>query len=168
MIWGWERIEGNCFRVFKHLEHGVIYDHLRKDKWLFLRTPAVKVDNSFHCFVHSLLLEAPMSFQCWGGLHVCICCRGFRNGSGIYKVILFLIQSQDLEGMLCFSSSFLYLLSFLLFFLPLLFSSSPSSPHHCQTLISTLHFPLLLLFFSSFTQTVHLMSGVKHSTTNEK
>ena len=150
MIWGWERIEGNCFRVFKHLEHGVIYDHLRKDKWLFLRTPAVKVDNSFHCSVHSLLLEAPMSFQCGGGLHVCICCRGFRNGSGIYKVILFLIQKSGSRG-----NAVLFLfLSFLLFCLPLLFSSSPSLLPITARLSFQHFISSFVMFFSSFTQTV--------------
>lgn len=167
MIWGWGRIEGNCFRVFKHLEHGVIYDHLRKDKWLFLRTPAVKVDNSFHCFVHSLLLEAPMSFQCGGGLHVCICCRGFRNGSGIYKVILFLIQKSGSRGnavlFLFLSFCFPSFYSFFLCFSPLLPPSSPSLPDsHFNT-----SFPLLLCSFPASPR-LYLMSGVKHSTTNEK
>ena len=148
MIWGWERIEGNCFRVFKHLEHGVIYDHLRKDKWLFLRTPAVKVDNSFHCSVHSLLLKARMSFQCGGGLRVCICCRGFRNGRGIYKVIPFLIQKSGYRRnavlfhflSFCFPSFF-----YSFFFAFLLFSHPP--PRHCQTLISTLNLLFCYVLF---------------------
>lgn len=154
MIWGWERIEGNCFRVFKHLEHGVIYDHLRKDKWLFLRTPAVKVDNSFHCSVHSLLLKARMSFQCGGGLHVCICCRGFRNGRGYTKASRFWFKSQDIEGMLCFCTSFLsaFLPSSILF--SLLFSSSPILLPVTARLSFQHFISSFVMFFSNFTQTV--------------
>lgn len=39
MICIWERLKRNCFSIFKHLEHSVIYDHLRKSKWFFLTTP---------------------------------------------------------------------------------------------------------------------------------
>ena len=154
MIWGWERIEGNCFRVFKHLEHGVIYDHLKKDKLLFLRTPAVKVDNSFHCSVHSLLLKARMSFQCGGGPHVCICCEGLGMEGGYTKSSHFWFTSQDLEGMLFFSTSFLsaFLPSSILF--SLLFSSSPTLLPVTARLSFQHFISSFVMFFSSFTQTV--------------
>ena len=154
MIWGWERIEGNCFRVFKHLEHGVIYDHLKKDKLLFLRTPAVKVDNSFHCSVHSLLLKARMSFQCGGGLHVCICCEGLGMEGGYTKSSHFWFTSQDLEGMLFFSTSFLsaFLPSSIL--VSLLFSSSPTLLPVTARLSFQHFISSFVMFFSSFTQTV--------------
>lgn len=96
MIWGWERLKSNCFRVFKHLEHSVIYDHLRKDKWLFLGTPAVKVDDLLPCSVHSLLLDAhnvfPMSNAPWdrdrlrGGLYVYVA-EGLEREGWMYKII---------------------------------------------------------------------------------
>ena len=161
MIWGWERIEGNCFRVFKHLEHGVIYDHLRKDKWLVLRTPAVKVDNSFHRSVHSLLLKARMSFQCGGGLQVCLCCRGFGNGRRIYKVIPFLIQKPGSRGnaVLFLFLSFCFPSFFDSFFLCFSLLLPPSSPSLLVSHFNT-SFPLLLLCSFPASPRLCLMSGV--------
>lgn len=102
MVWGEKRKKGNCFRVFEHLEHSVIYDCLRKDKWLFMRTPAVKVDNLFHYSVHSILLNVSSAFTMndasldrsynlggWFYIHVA---EGLGRERWVCKIITFLIQ----------------------------------------------------------------------------
>lgn len=101
MVWGEERIKGNCFRVFEHLEHSVIYDCLRKDKWLFMRTPAVKVDNLFHRSVPSLLLnvsnaftmnDAPLDRNCNLGDGFIYILQSLGRERWVCKIIPFLIQ----------------------------------------------------------------------------